>query len=321
MKSREILEKTQPVFFRILERSFKEHRPSHAYLLVGENTKIATTFLAQSFICQKDSLACEDCDDCRRIAENIYPDMIVYNGNEVSIKKENIEHIQNEFNKSSVENKGKVYILENVEKASASAMNSLLKFLEEPAEGVYAILTAKNITKVLPTIQSRCQVIHLLPESKKSIQLSLIKEGFDEEDANILSQLFGSLNDCVQQKDSDIYQDLKIYVLNFIEDLYQNPGNLIINVEISLMKKYKGEKDTIKLFLNMLVLGLRDVFHVKHSMSITFNKHISLFERLPDDQKIFDRIELVLDTIYTMDMNANVSLLIDSMVYRMVKGV
>ena len=37
------------------------------------------------------------------------------------------------------------------------AMNSLLKFLEEPVEEVYAILTTKNINKVLPTIQSRCR--------------------------------------------------------------------------------------------------------------------------------------------------------------------
>lgn len=320
MKNREILEKTQPVFYRILERSFREHKPSHAYLLVGDNTQMPALFLAQSFICQMDDLACEECEDCVRIAQHIFPDMITYDGDETSIKKEDIEHIQVEFNKSSVESKGKVYILDHVENASASAMNSLLKFLEEPAEGVYAILTARNLNKVLPTIQSRCQVIHLLPESKKSIQMSLMKEDYDEENAKILSQLFSSVKECEQCKDSDAYDDVKIYVLNFIEDLYTNPGNLLINAEISLMKKYKGDKETIRLFLNMLVLGLRDMFHVKHQMSLTFVKHRNLFERLPDDPQILNRIELVLDTIYTMDTNANLSLLMDSMIYRMVKG-
>lgn len=320
MKSREILEKTQPVFYRILDRSFHEHKPSHAYLLVGESTKMAALFLAQSFICQNDDLACESCSDCVRIAKGIYPDLIFYDGNETSIKKDDIEHIQVEFNKTALENKGKVYILYNVDKSSAAAMNSLLKFLEEPAEGVYAILTTQNITKVLPTIQSRCQVIHLLPESKTAVQMSLIKDGTDEEDANILSQLFHSTAECEQVKDTEIYQDVKVYVLNFIEDLYMNPGNLLINMEISLMKKYKGDKDTIRLFLNMLVIGMRDLFHVKHSISMTFMKHRDLFERLPDDPQILNRIELILDTIYTMDTNANLSLLMDSMVYRMVKG-
>ncbi len=321
MKNREILEKTQPIFYRILERSQRSHKPSHAYLLVGEHTQQAALFLAQSLICKKAITACEECEDCRRIAEGIFPDLIVYDGNEKSIKKEDVEHIQVEFSKTSVEDKGQIYMLKNVEKSSQSAMNSLLKFLEEPMDGVYAILTTRNITKVLPTIQSRCQVIHLLPESKQSIQMNLQNEGMTEEDAKILSQLFGSVNECLQYKDSEVFQDLKVYTLNFIEDLYTNPGNLLINVEITLLKKYKGDKDTVKMFLNMLVLGLRDMFHVKHSMSITFSSNPAFFERFPDDPDILNKIELVLDTIYAFESNANLSLLIESMIYKITKGV
>ncbi len=200
-------------------------------------------------------------------------------------------------------------------------MNSLLKFLEEPQEGVFAILTTKNVNKVLPTIQSRCQVIHLLPESKTSIQLSLMNENVDEEDASVLSQLFHSKDACMEMKDSEVYEDTKIYALNFVEDLYQNPGNLLINTQVTLIKKYKNDKNVTRLFLNMLVLALRDLFHVKHSIPLTFTKHKELFAALPEDQKILKRIELVLDTIYSIDTNANLSLLMDSMVYKMMKGV
>lgn len=321
MKNREILEKTQSVFYRIISRSFAAHKPSHAYLLVGDQTERATLFLAQSMICQQDDLACEECEDCRRIADGNFPDLITYDGLEKSIKKENIEYIQNEFNKSSLEGKGKIYILKNVEKSSDSAMNSLLKFLEEPLDGVYAILTTKNITKVLPTIQSRCQVIHLLPESKESIRMNLASEGITDEDARILSQLFGSEKKCLANQDSEVYRDVKVYALNFIEDLYTNPSNLLINLEISLMKKYKGEKETIRMFLNMVVLGLRDLFHVKHSMSITFVNHIDFLKRFQDDPHLLEKIELLLDTIYTIDTNANLALLLESMVYKLMKGV
>ena len=41
------------------------------------------------------------------------------------------------------------------------AMNTLLKTLEEPVPGIYAILTCENMNRVLPTIISRCMVIHL----------------------------------------------------------------------------------------------------------------------------------------------------------------
>lgn len=169
---KEFLKETQPIFYRILEKSFKENKKTHAFLLVGDHTDDIATFIAQSYICHEDTLACETCDDCIRIKEGLYPDMIVCDGKESSIKKSDIDHIQEEFVKSSVENNGKVYILKNIDNATTQAMNSLLKFLEEPVEEVYAILTTKNINKVLPTIQSRCQVIKLLPESKHSLELN-----------------------------------------------------------------------------------------------------------------------------------------------------
>lgn len=321
MKNRDILKKTQSVFYRIIERSLQAHKPSHAYMLVGEHTERAALFLAQSLICSHDSLACEECEDCLRIADGSFPDLITYDGLEKSIKKDDIEHIQDEFNKSSLEGKGKIYILKNVDKSSDSAMNSLLKFLEEPVEGVYAILTTRNATKVLPTILSRCQVIQLLPESKESIRMHLMDEGFEEEDARILSQLFGSVKECETYQESEVYQDLKVYALNFIEDLYTNPANLLINMEISFMKKYKGDKEATRMFLNMIVLGLRDLFHVKHSMSITFLKHKDFLVRFQDDPHVLDKIEFILDTIYTIDTNANLALLLESMAYQFMKGV
>ncbi len=114
MKYQEILKSTQPVFYRILTRSFTSGNVPHAYLLVGNNTDDAATFIAQSLVCRKEVLACEECNDCRRIKERLYPDMIVFDGNETSIKKEDIEHIQTEFYKSSFENKAKIYILKQL---------------------------------------------------------------------------------------------------------------------------------------------------------------------------------------------------------------
>ena len=321
MQNKEILKKTQPILYRILERSFREHKPSHAYMFVGNNTENITTFVAQSLICEHDVLACEECEDCRRIKEGLYYDLIVYDGNESSIKKDNIEHIQAEFKKSSMEGKARIYILKNIENSSPSAMNSLLKFLEEPQDGVYAILTTRNINKVLPTIQSRCQVIHLLPESRTSIQMALMNENVDEEDASVLSKLFFTKEACDEMKDSEVYEDVKIYALNFVEDLYRNPGNLLINTQVTLIKKYKNDKNVTRMFLNMLVLALRDMFHVKHSVPLIFTKHEELFASLPEDEKILKRIELVLDTIYAIETNANLSLLMDSMIYKMMKGV
>ena len=56
---KEFLKETQPIFYRILEKSFKENKKTHAFLLVGDHTDDIATFIAQSYICHEDTLACE----------------------------------------------------------------------------------------------------------------------------------------------------------------------------------------------------------------------------------------------------------------------
>lgn len=310
------LQQQQPILYQILEKSFLNKKISHAFLLVGKNSTIAAHFIAKSLICDKDLLACNECNDCRRIEEHKYGDLIYFNGKNDSIKKGNIEYIQNQFSKSSLEGKNKIYILENIENATLESMNSLLKILEEPISGVYAIFTCQNLNKVLPTIQSRCQVIQLLPSSKKILKSRLEMDDLSKEDINILSELFDSYNDCLPYIESEILDQLKIEVYHFLEDLYFHRENLIVNVQTHLLKTFK-EKDKIQLFLNMLVLSFQDLFHVKQNMDLIYTSFKSLYEKIDDDyDSIIDKIDLILDTEYLLNTNANLLLLMDSMMYR-----
>lgn len=316
---RDEIKNTQPIFYRVIEKSFTRKTMSHAYLLVGEQSDDVALYLAQSLICQHDILACEVCDECVRIEKQIYPDMIVYDGNEASIKKDNIDYIQREFSKSSYENKGKIYLLKNVEKSSTVAMNALLKFLEEPADDVFAILTTRNLNKVLPTIQSRCQVIQLLSQSKDVLKTSLMKH-FTQEDANVLSSLFTNSEEALAYGESEQYQTFKVNTFDFIEDLYRHPDNLMFNQELHIGREYKSDKAGFVRYLNMLVMGLRDLLHVKHSLPLTYCEHQDFFDKLPNDDKILERIEIILDTIYYVDINANTQLLLDRMIYKILGG-
>ena len=91
---------------------------------------------------------------------------------------------------------------------------------------------------------------------------------------------------------------------------------MIINVQIHLIKDFKDKK-MIQLFLNMLVLGLRDLFHVKQSMNLTYPSFKSLYEKIDDDvDNIIQKIDLVLNTEYLLTTNANIQLLMDSLMYR-----
>lgn len=313
---KDILKQQQPILYQILLQSFQNQKIPHAFLLVGKNASLPAHFIAKSLICEDDILACDQCNECRRIDEHNYGDFIYYNGQDETIKKTQIEYIQDQFSKSALEGKAKIYLMENIENSTSEAMNSLLKMLEEPTAGIYAIFTCQNLNRVLPTIQSRCQVIQLLPSSQKMLREELKKEDISQDDVNILAELFTSYDECKEYIESESFEKLKEEVYHFIDDLYFHRDNLIINVQTHLLKEFSDKKN-IQFFLNMLVLALRDLFHVKHSMNLTYPSFKSLYDRINDqEENIIQKIDLILNTEYLLSTNANVMLLMDSMMYR-----
>ena len=312
---REYLKKNQPIFYNLINNEFSQEKIPHAFLLVGNNTEKPLNFLAMSLICDE-TLACMKCNDCRKVLENKYGDILKFNGKDISIKKGDIELIQNTFKKSSLEGKAKIYIIENIEYSTKEAMNTLLKMLEEPEDGIYALFTAQNINRVLPTILSRCQIIDIKPDSKEIIVKQLKNENIPDDAANILSFLTVDINEARELYD-ERFEFMQVQVINFIEDLYFKRNNLIINTQTNLLKKYK-ERNDIKLFLNMLVLAMKDVFHVKQKQKILYSKNIDLFKTIDVSvEYLIKQIELVLETIYVIESNANVALLMDSLMYRL----
>lgn len=312
---KDYLIENQPLFYRIILNEFQQNKIPHAYLLSGKNVEKPLEFLKMSLICDE-TLACETCLDCQKVKNHQYTDIIEVNGYEEIIKKAHIENIQSTFKKSSLEGKYKIYIIERIENATKEAMNSLLKMLEEPTEGIYAIFTTQNINKVLPTIISRCQVIEIKLDNRNILKKELLEEGVEIEKANILSILMND-KDRILELDENNFDDIKVEVLNFVEDLFLHRENLIINTQIHLMKNHSNKED-IKLFLNILIIALKDMFHVKHNKDIAFINHIEMFQSFQyDNDDLIKKIELVLETLNLVDSNANLPLLMDSMMYRL----
>lgn len=312
---REYLKEHQPLFYNLIYNEFLQNKIPHAFLLVGSNTEKPLNFLAMSLICDQ-TLACMQCNNCRKVAQNKYGDIIRLNGRNNSIKKTDIQYIQNTFKKSSLEGKAKIYIIENIEYATPEAMNTLLKILEEPTNGIYALFTTKNKNKILPTILSRCQIIEIKPDSRDDIIKQLIDLGIPRESATIISYLSNDI-DYAKNLYDERFEYMQEQVKNFIEDLYFKRNNLIINVQTNLLKNYK-ERNDVKLFLNILLLAFKDMFHVKHNQKNIFESCYNLFKKIDvSDEILIKQIEIILEAINIIDNNINVALLMDSTMYKL----
>ena len=228
MQVAKYLQNKQPIIYRTFVRALENNRLSHAYLISGNpGTPLfeVAKFLAKSILCDDpDPLACNNCITCLRIDDNNYPDFIILNGEKGSIKKEQVINVETQFEKTAFEAKGKmIYIIHLVENMGPEAINSILKFLEEPESEIYAFLTTNNENNVLPTIISRCQLLRLKPVDRREVIAGAIELNVAKEDAELLSYFYNDselIYDVLQDKDekSD-YEDAKDAFIEFLEAL------------------------------------------------------------------------------------------------------
>ena len=164
---KETLLSYEPKLAKLFIHSRERKRLSNAYLLYGPRNaplKEIAIYLCQSLSCQKDLLACNECEDCLRFIKGIRPDFHLIEGDRETIKKDQVKDLEKAFSLSALE-KGHTltYVISDVDNITEEAANALLKFLEEPREGQVAFLTTTNPTRVLPTIRSRCLSIRIDP--------------------------------------------------------------------------------------------------------------------------------------------------------------
>ena len=114
--------------------------------------------------------------------ENTFPNIIYLNGLDYkNAKIENIRELKNQLLKSSLSDKKRFIILDDVESFNNNSLNALLKIIEEPSEKNYFILINNNSKPILETIKSRCLEVKIILSNtdKEKIKTSLL-DYFDQ---------------------------------------------------------------------------------------------------------------------------------------------
>ena len=315
---KEYFKEHQKVAYSTLLNCKKNKKFPQAILLNGyKDTPLLeiAKYVAKSIVCENDD-PCEECLDCLRIENGSYTDLIVVDGSEHSIKKGQIEDIQERFSMSALETNGsKIYIINKIENATTEAVNSLLKFLEEPTNDIYAIITTANINNVLSTIISRCMNIRLKKTSKHQLVVDATKKNIPLEDALILSRFQGSLDSIIETYENSSYLSLKDVLIEFMEQMKEGEDLLYFSqIEISELIK---DKNDFLMFLELLEIIFIDIMNYKNESEVIYKEHEDLIEELSNK---LDNVQEKLNTIMLFKgcamLNANVKLLLDSLIIK-----
>lgn len=322
----ENIKEAQPHVVQLLENSVKKNRVSHAYLFEGERgTKKfeMAQYFAMRLLCTSEEKPCGECHNCRRIKHHTHPNVYVIEPIKNTIKKQQIQDLQNEFAKTSVEPGPKIYIIRNIEKINLQAANSLLKFLEEPISNIHAILTTENMNRLLPTIISRSQIVTFTSVPDKVIAKELISEGFEEETSLIVSKLTNSTKDAFDIASSEYFID----VLQLVKDIYR-----IISTKEEPLIIYFQENGSIiyqddeinRLFLSLMIQYQKDILnyymgdmnHIAYKEEVN---NIGIIVREKNKNRLIDELENMLSLQGRMFSYINRSLAYDNLLLKLEK--
>lgn len=160
--------KTQEKFVNLINNSKLLNKVPHAFMIEGSSSLLldkAVEYTIASLLCEHVK-PCFQCEVCQRVLAKNVTDVIEYDLSDSTLRKEYVLDIQQRFSKTALEETNKqVYVIKYIENSTSIALNSLLKFLEEPNENVYAIFTTSNVASVLDTIVSRSMVYRLVQNS------------------------------------------------------------------------------------------------------------------------------------------------------------
>ena len=317
---------------RLLQNSIDAGRVSHAYLFSGPRHVGKSTLareLAKALNCQQPDRPCGACRSCRKIDSAIHPDVQVISLEDGArnISIDAVRALQESVALRPFEGSAKVYILEEAERLSEAAANSLLKTLEEPPPSVVMVLTTRNSATLLPTIVSRCQQLELRPAPVEVLKEALIAQhGVDPERARLVAALAeGRLGWAIQAASDDGLLERRAELIGRLRDIPAagRVAQFAYAAELATLHSKDGEG--ARTVLETWQSWWRDLLLYRVGLrELVIN--VDLRDRLAEDALCYPTevlgrmVQAIQETISLLAQNVNARLALEVLMLRLPRG-
>jgi DNA polymerase-3 subunit delta' len=250
---------------RVLQKGLRTESLSHAYVFSGpkgSGKSQMATLLAQAVYCvNQNGDACGECAECRKVAHGNHPDFHWIRPDGASIKIEQIRDLQKGFSYRSIKDQAKIYVLEDADKMTIQAANSLLKFLEEPVANVIAILLTENGRALLPTIQSRVQWVPFVPHDPGQSVSELMKQGISAALAQPAARLASGLASAEELARDEEFAEARSAMLQLAKEALTRFPQAMLTAQQKVLKG--GLSDKLDWILDLWLLLIKDLVQVQ----------------------------------------------------------
>lgn len=268
-----------------LMKSITLNKLSHSYLFIG------TEGIGKKLIAKEFSKNILSIDEEKKVNLENNPDFEIIEAEGLSMKIEQIRQMQKKILEAPIMSSKKIYILNDADLMTVEAQNCLLKTLEEPPEFVIIILIGSMDSNFLSTIKSRCTIIKFQNISDEDIKKYLNFKYNINNISDTMIQIFGGSIGKAEK-----YVD-KQELYNSISEISEKINQLDL---IDFIKKSSSIYD-----------------HQEDKFEILENLNVAFFNKLKNDVKYANCIDIIEDTKRRLNANGNFNMCIDNMLFRL----
>lgn len=221
----------------------------------GVGKKTLALGLAARTDCRKRSGTdfCGNCESCLKVAGGNHPDIRLIQATGASIGIETVRQLTREARYRPFQGACRVFIVDQAEKMTREAANSILKTLEEPAETSRIILTTAFPHQLLPTIRSRCQLFVFRPLTRDQLK-NYLEIRYGAEEAELRAAFAGgSIGQALQLDLEQTLQD-RDRVLAVLQQWLANASfaRLFESCEEEPMRRDLKKRERVREYLEIL---------------------------------------------------------------------
>lgn len=271
----------QPDIIKHFELLFKEKRLAHAYLFEGSKgvgKRDVSIWIAKAIFCASPSESgapCNQCVNCVRINEGNHPDVTDLVPDGTSIKVSQVRELKESLTRSGMESSKRIIIVESSELMTSSAANGLLKFIEEPEAETFLFLLTELKNRILPTVQSRCQIVHFPSVSSVFLEKSLIGQGYDKLKIKQVIGISHSLIQAVELLNNEWFPSAYEAVDTWVKLLLDKNTKSFLFVHTQLVSIFK-EKEQQAIFFDLVIQRLRRSLYSSSNQTLMTSRQIEV---------------------------------------------
>ncbi|MCJ7525333.1 MAG: hypothetical protein MUP71_08945 [Candidatus Aminicenantes bacterium] len=220
----------------------------------------ALNFAKAALCLNKMNDACDRCRYCLAIDRGLFPDVQILEPDGQFYRKNQLDELIAGACHRPLQAEKRFFIMKDAQRLNENSANSFLKTLEEPLPTNVFILLTANLAQILPTIQSRCQILKFLPLSNQEVKLELQSRGVDPDKARLLAFFNADDMEDVAAMDWQELEEKRQAMLSILDCLIRQ--SQVEDILLDLYDRSRSRDSFIAYFremVNLISVLLRDI--------------------------------------------------------------